>query len=567
MAERITITAALPYANGFLHVGHAISTYIPADIYARFKRLQGFDVIFVCGSDEHGTPIEVSARRANRSPIEHATYYHEHHKEDFKLLNISFDNYHRTHSEENRELTEEFLRIAKEKGLIYAKEVKQYYCEHDAKYLPDRFVIGTCPYCGAEDQFSDLCERCGRVIEAGKILRPRCALCNSPPVERRAVHFFFKLSAFAKPLEEWLASAPPKDFPREVVNYVLSWIKSGLEDWDITREDYWGFKLPFDEAADNQFIYVWWDAPIGYIASTVNYCKRVGKNWEDYWKSPEARVVHFIGKDIVYHHFIFWPAMLMAAGYRLPSKYVVNGYVTLEGEKMSKSRGWLIPLRYLLERYPADYLRFYACFKAANSMRDSDFSFSEFQRKVNSELADNIGNYSHRVLTLIHRLFEGLVPSPAAMGEEDEAFKSFIESLPRELENLYEEADFTKVGGRLLEAFSRANGYLNLKEPWRRIKSAPGEAGTALYLSINFLRDSMVAMYPIIPETSLKVLSFIYNGRPPELNWSSLGKFVVKPGWRIAKPAPVVRKISDEEVRRDVEELKRGFRWEAPAST
>jgi len=559
LTEKLVVTAALPYANGDLHIGHAISTYIPADIYARFKRLQGLDVIFACGSDDHGTPIEVSAHKAGRTPFEHARFYHERHVEDFEKLNISFDNYHHTHSEENRELTEEFLRKAKERGFIYAKEVEQYYCERDGKYLPDRYVVGTCPYCGAEDQFSDLCERCGRVIEPGKILNPRCALCGSTPVKRRAIHFFFKLSAFTKSLEEWLSSSPARDFPREVVNYVLNWLRSGLEDWDITREDYWGFKLPFEEAADNQYVYVWWDAPIGYIASTVNYCRRVGKDWEDYWRRPGCRVVHFIGKDIVYHHFIFWPAMLMAAGYPPPSKYVVNGYLTLEGEKMSKSRGWLIPLRYILERYPADYLRYYACFKAANSTRDSDFSLKEFQRKVNSELADNIGNYAHRVLTLIHRLFGGVVPKPLELDREDSSFKSFIEALPSELEGLYEEADFTKVGGKLLEAFSRANSYLNLKEPWRRAREAPREAATTLYLSVNFLRDSMVAMYPITPDTSMKVLSFIYSDRPVDLSWRSLGRFTVQPGWRVAKPHPVVKKISDEQIAEDVERLKRGF--------
>jgi methionyl-tRNA synthetase len=559
MAEKLVITAALPYANGDLHVGHAISTYIPADIYARFKRLQGFDALFVCGSDDHGTPIEVSARKAGRKPLEHARFYRERHVQDFKRLGISFDNYHSTHSEENRELVAEFLRRGREGGFIYVKEVEQYYCERDAKYLPDRYVIGTCPYCGAEDQFSDLCEKCNRVIEPGKILNPKCAICSSTPVKRRASHFFFKLSAFKESLERWLKNASPRDFPRDVVNYVLSWIESGLEDWDITREDYWGFKLPFEEAADNQYVYVWWDAPIGYIASTVNYCRRVGKDWMDYWRRAGSKVVHFIGKDIVYHHLIFWPAMLMAAGYPLPSKYVVNGYLTLEGEKMSKSRGWLIPLRYLLDRYPADYLRYYACFKASNSTRDSDFSLKELQQKVNSELAGNIGNYAHRVLTLIHRLFKGIVPKPAGLDKEDEGFKSFMEGLPDELESLYEEADLTKVGSKLLEAFSRANGYLNIKEPWRKTGERLGEAATTLYLSVNFLREAMVAMYPITPEVSMKVLSFIYVDRPLELSWQSLKRLAVEPGWRIAKPFPVVRRISDEEIAEDLERLRGGF--------
>lgn len=557
--SKIVVTAALPYANGDLHVGHAISTYIPADVYARFKRLEGSDVIFVCGSDDHGTPIEVSALKEGKTPLEYVEYYRKRHVEDFNMLNISFDNFYRTHSEENKLLTESFLLKAMERGFIYAKEVELHYCEKDLKFLPDRFVIGTCPYCKAEGQFSDLCEKCGKVIEPGKILEPKCAICGSTPMKRVTLHLFFKLSAFRDKLYSWLNTVSSMDFPEEVVNYVVNWLKSGLEDWDITREDYWGFKLPFKEAADNQYVYVWWDAPIGYIASTVNYCNKRGLSWEDYWKGPSSIVVHFIGKDIVYHHFIFWPAMLMCTNFKLPSKYVVNGYVTLEGEKMSKSRGWLIPLRYLLKKYPPDYLRYYACSKTSNSPKDSDFSFKEFQRKVNTELADNIGNYVHRVLTLNWKLFKGVVPEPSVMDEEDRRFKELMERAPVDLRHAYEAVNLAKVVEYILHAFSEANRYLNLKEPWRKFKERKNEAATCLYLSINFLRDSMVWMHPITPTISTEALSFINTHEGHELTWSSLGKYVVEPGNSTVAPHPVVRKISDAEVEEDLKKLREGL--------
>lgn len=556
--QPVAVTAALPYANGDLHIGHAISTYIPADIYARFLRLKGVDVVFVCGSDDHGTPIEIAALKSGTTPLQHVDYYRSRHIEDFKALGISFDNYYRTHSEENRELTDYFLLKAYENGYIYEKEVEHFYCENDRKFLPDRFVKGTCPYCGAADQYSDVCERCGRVIEASKILSPTCAICGSTPRLRRSVHFFLKLSAFRETLYKWLSQSPEDDFPKEVVNYVLNWIKAGLEDWDITREDYWGFKLPFKSAKENQYAYVWVDAPIGYIASTVNYGKRVGVNWEKYWKDPNAKIVHFIGKDIVYHHFIFWPALLLAAGFPLPKKYVVNGYVTFEGEKLSKSRGWLIPLRYMAQKYPADYLRFYAALKSSNTIRDTDFSFKEFQERVNSDLADNVGNFAHRVLLFAYRFFNGAVPDPKGLDEEDLRFKGFMERLPSEIERTYELAAFSKALEKILAAFAEANRYLNLKEPWRRVKESVEEAKTTIYLALNLLRDGMVYLYPVTPSISTSILSYLYEDVEKQLTWSSTGRMALKPGQPIKKPVPVVRKITDSEIEEDLEALKSG---------
>jgi methionyl-tRNA synthetase len=540
------------------------STYIPADAYSRFRRLKGDDILFVCGSDYHGTPIEVSALAAGRTPREQADYYRLRQIHDFESLNIAFDNYYYTGSDENRVLTEEFLNGAYDKGYIYEKEVDGWYCNKDKRFLPDRFVKGQCPYCGAPDQYSDVCESCGRVIEADKIVNPHCAICGTPPVKRKANHFFFKLSALSQVLSDWLSKSEGKDFPREVINYVLSWVESGLADWDITREDYWGFKLPFKEAAPNQYAYVWFDAPIGYIASTVNICEKRGLDWERYWKSEDSRIVHFIGKDIIYHHLLFWPAMLSVNNYPLPKKYVVNGYLNLEGKKMSKSRKWQINLRYIVDRYPSDYIRFYLASKAANSIGDSDFSWKEFQARINTGLADAVGNLVNRVLKFTCDNFDAEVPEPATNGitKEDNDFKQYVSELPKQFEELYESVNLTKVVGKIVDSFGEGNKYFNAKEPWKKIKlGVVGEASsrTTLYLSINFIRDAATYLFPITPNLSTQLLSQVFEARNAvELSWENVGKFSVQPGTRVGKPKPLVEKISDDKINKDIESLEKG---------
>jgi len=561
----VLVTAALPYANGDLHIGHVTSTYIPADAYSRFRRLKGDDILFVCGSDNHGTPIEVSALIMGRKPAEQAAYYRSRYIEDFEKLNISFDNFHYTDSDENRTLTEQFLNAAYDKGFVYRKEVEQWYCEKDKRYLPDRFVKGNCPYCGATDQYSDACENCGRVIESGKIVDPHCILCGARPITRKANHFFFKLSALSDKLSAWLSKSEARDFPKEVTHYVLNWIKGGLTDWDITREDYWGFRLSFKEAALNQYVYVWWDAPIGYIASTVNVCNRLKRKWESYWKGADSKIVHFIGKDIVYHHLLFWPAMLTVAGYPLPKKYVVNGYLTLETKKMSKSRKWYISLRYVLRRYPSDYVRFYLASKAANSIGDSDFSWKEFRDRINTGLADAIGNLVNRALTFIKSNFGGEVPDPESGldAKEEKDFKEFVLKLPNEIGEHYEMANLTKVIGKIVDSFSEANRYFNLREPWRKIKAGSEKekalAKTTLYLTANFIHDAAIYLYPITPTLSTKIMGQILpSKKQPSLSWDLAGKFAVKAGTKIGEPKPVIEKISDEEIRKDIEALEKG---------
>ena len=557
-ARRTIVTAALPYANGDIHMGHVTSTYVPADIYTRYLRISGQEVVYVCGADEHGTPIELAARERGVDPSEHAEYFRTRQLRDLESMGVHFDSYYRTHSEENRSLTEHFLLRMRENGHIAAEWVQSYYCEKDRKYLPDRFVLGTCPHCGAEDQYSDGCEVCQRALEPGEILKPRCAVCGAPPVTRRTKHFFFKLSGFSDALRAWLKGKKSEDVPAEVVNHVLSWIEGGLRDWDITREDYWGFRLPYPDAGDNQYAYVWVDAPIGYFASFLRWASLHDPKKEAWLKDPGTRLVHFIGKDIVQHHLIFWPAMLMAVSeYVMPSKYVVNGYISLEGKKMSKSRGWYIPVQRATSRYPSDYLRFYLAYKAANATGDSNFSWTEFQDRVNRELADNIGNFIHRVLTFTQNNFEGKVPKPGKLSSIDEQFSRYIDGMPHDLRQSYELCNFSKVVQGLVAAFMVANRYFNDKKPWSAVKSNRSDAATTTYLCLKFVKAAVALMYPIVPVMAERIWEQIGEASLVESRPLAPGTTLgLDAGRPIPKPVPLVSKIEDDKIEEEARWLE-----------
>jgi len=556
--ERTIVTAALPYANGDIHVGHVCSTYIPADIFTRYLRISGEEVVYVCGADEHGTPIEMSAREKGVSPLEHAEFYWMRQLRDLQSMGVEFDNYHRTNSEENRLLTEHFLTKMRENGYVDTREVESYYCEVDGKYLPDRFVLGRCPYCDAEDQYSDVCEACQRALEPGEILEPKCAICGTAPVSRSTRHFFFKLSKLSDRLEAWLTEQPPEDFPQEVVNHVLGWIHGGLKDWDITREDYWGFRLPYPDAGDDQHVYVWVDAPIEYFASFIKWARENDGERESWLGDEGTRLVHFIGKDIIQHHLIFWPAMLMAVGeYIMPRKYVVNGYISLEGRKMSKSRGWYIPVQRATSRYPSDYLRFYLSYKAANSPTDSNYSWSEFQERVNRELADNMGNFIHRVLIFTDRNFDGKVPGPGDMGDIDREFRSQIDEMGRSIRREYEACNNSKVVQGLVASFMQANRYFNDKKPWVSVKSDRADAGTTMYLCLNFVKAAACLMYPLVPNISERIWSQLgEEGSLAESRaLSPESDLSVQTGKSLGKPEVLVEKIEDARIEEEMEWL------------
>ncbi|OYT62908.1 MAG: methionine--tRNA ligase [Thermofilum sp. ex4484_15] len=548
--KHILVTAALPYANGELHLGHLKSTYLPADIYTRYHRLKGSKVIYVCGSDQHGTPIEIGAKKSGKPLLKYIEYWHRKHHEDLRRVGISFDEFYKTHSKENEELTKLFLRKLLENGYLYKSKVKVLYCPYDKMYLSDRYVRGTCPYCGAEDQYGDYCEVCGRTYEVWELKNPRCAICGRKPEVKEVVHYKFKLSKLAHKVEEWLKNN--KRLQREVVNYVLTWFKAGIRDWDITRENYWGIEIPFEKG---KYVYVWFDAPIGYIAATVKWAKEHGEDWEKFWKG-NAEIVHFIGKDIIYHHFIFWPAMLIGTklGFSLPSMISVRGFLTLEGRKFSKSRGWYITIGEGVKFFKPDYLRFYLTLITPHSLEDTDFNLKDFKNLVNSGLCDTIGNLSYRVVSLVHKKFSGRVPEPSAKGDPEENLVNAIKVAPIKVGNLIESFDFKRALEEILSLARIGNKYMNLREPWKNSEYSP----TSLYLLIQLLKSLSILLYPFTPNISESLWTQLkLNGKVEEAKWEEAGNLTVEPGHEISPPKIIAPRISDKELRKAVELLGR----------
>ncbi len=495
--RRVLITAALPYANADIHLGHIASTYLPADIYKRYLKLKGVEVLYVCGSDDHGTPIAVSARKRGITPYEHASEIRERHIRDFEKMEIEFDIFYRTHSPENEELVREFLIEARKKGLLYKKKTKQYRCPNCKMFLPDRFVIGKCPFCGAENQYGDYCEVCGRQIPPGGLIDPRCAICGTPAEVKEVEHLFFKLSAFSEKLKRRLEE---NDLHPEATAYVLRRIEEGLKDRDISRENYRGFKMPFEDLKDLH-VYVRVDAPRGYVAATR---KRAKEHNDDLMrrrgKDSPTEIVHFIGKDIIYHHFLFRPAMLMTREiFKLPTRFVVNGFLMLEGKKMSKSRGRYIKVSDAVEKYDPEYIRFYLAMKARNRLKDENWRRKDFKERINLDLIGNIGNLIHRVNTLIYRLLGGEV----AEADEDRDIREKADDLLKEAEERYEAVDLGGVIEVLMKYAGIGNARLAQAEPWKNKERAPSVLTALLRLNVALV----IALHPIMPRLTKEIFS------------------------------------------------------------
>ncbi len=498
--KRFLLTAALPYANGPLHLGHMVE-YVQADIFARFLRMSGDDVVFACADDAHGAPIEIAASKEGVKPEELIARYYDLHVADFKDFLVSFDVYHSTNSSENQKYSDFFFKVLKEKGLIYDRMVEQTYCEKDKRFLPDRFVRGSCPKCEAVDQYGDQCEKCGSVYKPVDLIEPRCSICGSAPVRKTSLHYFFRLSQFSDRLKEWISSN--KRIQPEVKNFVLGWIDSGLEDWDITRDGpYFGFRIPGEI---NKYYYVWLDAPIGYIAATEKYVQeKLKKTAEEFWKSPDEEIIHFIGKDIIYFHLLFWPAMLMGVNYSLPSEVVVHGHLTVNGEKMSKSRGNFFTAREYLEKYEPELLRFYYASNLSNTASDINLDFSDFQTKINSELVSNVCNFIYRTLNFINRNFDSKLGRVPKSGN-DSIFAATLQSRFEDVLRSYDSLNYREAVKAILEISSIGNKFLQDNEPWKTIKSDKSRCHEVLTLAANIVKNLSIVLYPILPNFSLKI--------------------------------------------------------------
>ena len=550
MGDRAIITSALPYANGEIHIGHVASTYLPADVTTRFLRQKGVEAYYVCASDDFGTPILIQSEKEGKTPEEYVAHWNRRAREDFGALNIAFDLFHSTSSRENVEFVQYVFKRLSEAGHIYESEIIQFFCENDSKFLPDRYVRGTCPHCGAADQYSDLCEACGRVPE--EIVGPKCSICGRVPVKRKTTHRFFRLESFGGQLSRWLEENT--NLQKDVKKYVQNWISAGLTDWDITRDITWGVPVPA-EGAGGQVFYGWFDNHLAYISTAVKFLDGRGIDGKDFWNS--ADIYHFIGKDIVYHHYLFLPAMRMGMGeeYKLPDHIPTRGHLTLGARKISKSRDWYIGLREFLGAYPADYLRYYLIAINPYSQDDLNFDWDGFATRINSELIGNLGNFVNRALGFAKKGFGGTVPDPGDRDADDAAAESRIGSLASDVGALMEQNHLDRALRKVLDFTGFFNQYFQHKEPWRMGQGA----GSCVFLSVNATRSLAIALSPFLPESAQRIwgqagLEGLSSGQP----WEAASEIGIPAGHRIGEPSPLFSRVEEADVARHKRRLGGG---------
>lgn len=523
---------------------------MPADIFVRFCRLQGDSVIHVSATDDFGTPILLEAEKQGKSPEEFVEDWNKRDQKDFSDLGISFDIFYRTSSKENIKLTQHFFEKLYEKGYIFKQTIWQPYCENDKKFLPDRYVKGTCPYCGATEQYSDGCDVCGRTFQPTEIKDPHCAICGATPTSRESEHYFFKLPQFSDALKKWLEEN--ENLQPEVRNYVLNWIKEGLRDWDITRDISWGVPIPLKEA-QGKVLYGWFDNHLGYISTTLKYFSEKGINGKKAWNS--SKIYHYIGKGIVYHHYLFLPAMRLGEGeYKLPDLIPTRGHFLLEGKKFSKSLKWYVSLKDFLNRFPADYLRYYLAAITSYSQADLNFSWEDFQKKINNELIANIGNFIHRTLTFVWSNYEGKVPKPRKYDDLDreleEKIKTVVDKVGKEIEN----NELSRGLRKITEFSTFCNQYFQRKQPW----TDKERAKTYLYLSVNAVRTLAILLEPYIPFSAESLWQQLnLEGSIHMQNWNSASELGIPSGHQINQPRVLFKKVQDEDIQKEKTKLQK----------
>ena len=542
--RQILVTSALPYANGAIHLGHMLE-YIQTDIWARFQRSQGHECYFAWADDAHGTPVMLWARAEGKPPEELIDMMNEEHKTDFRDFGISFDNYSSTHSEYNREQVEQIYRRLDRGGYIERRDIKQLYDEKEGMFLPDRFIRGTCPKCGTEDQYGDSCESCGSTYAPTDLLNPRSAVSGSQPILKKSEHFFVRLSDFEEPLKEWMASGALQP---EVANKMQEWFTDGLRDWDISRDEpYFGFKIP---GTEDKYFYVWVDAPIGYVASFRELCVREGLDFDAWWEQGStAEVYHFIGKDIVYFHTLFWPAMLMGAGMRTPTAVYAHGFLTVDGAKMSKSRGTFIRARTDLDHLHPDYLRYYFAAKLGSGTADIDLNLEDFVNRVNSDVVGKVINIASRCAGFIQRKFEGMLAEELP---RPDLYESFI--LGRDaIAGDFEGRRYQSAIRRIMALADEANRYIDDEKPWQKIKQQGMEDHVQAVCTqgINLFRILITYLAPVLPFTSEKAGQFLGQGVQ---SWQSLDSPML--GVKINAFLPLLTRIDPLKIEAMVEDSK-----------
>jgi methionyl-tRNA synthetase len=552
MPRKIVVTSALPYANGPIHIGHLVE-YLQTDIWVRFQKICGNECFYFCADDTHGTPIMISARAAGIAPEELIARMHKEHKTDFDGFHIEFDNYYTTHSPENRHFSELIFSRLNQAGSIVRRTIKQTYCENCRMSLPDRFIRGACPRCGAEDQYGDSCEVCGATYQPTDLINPYCATCKGRPTLQVSEHYFFKLVDYERRLKDLIAGGHTQ---KSVANKLDEWFKSGLKDWDISRDGpYFGFKIPGEE---NKFFYVWLDAPIGYMASAKNYCDRSGLDFEKLWNSGEYELYHFIGKDIMYFHALFWPAMLMGAGIRTANKLFVHGFLTVNGEKMSKSRGTFIKASTYLRHLNPEHLRYYYAGKLTDSIDDIDLRAEDFIGKINSDLVGKFANLASRSIPMLVSKLSG------RLGQLDRQGKELVDKLAAAKDQIienYEGLDFAAAVRTIVALSDEADRYVEQNQPWATVKTDLEKTRAILTAVVNAVRILMIYLKPILPKYA-QAVERILNLSPQ--SFADIG--TVLENHKINQFERLFERIDKEQVNAMVEESKEAQIPKAPVA-
>ena len=571
MSKRYTITAALPYTNGPIHIGHLAGVYVPADIFARYQRLKNNDVAFICGSDEHGVAISIKAKKEGTTPQAIIDKYHAIIKQSFADFGISFDNYSRTSAPIHHQTASDFFKKLYEQGDFIEEISEQLYDEEAHQFLADRFVIGTCPKCGNPEAYGDQCERCGSSLNATDLIDPKSSITGSKPTLKATKHWFLPLNRYQEFLEKWILEGHKSDWKPNVYGQVKSWLDDELKPRAVTRDLDWGIPVPV-EGAEGKVLYVWFDAPIGYISSTKEWAEREGKDWRPYWQDKNTELVHFIGKDNIVFHCIIFPAMLKAEGsYILPTNVPANEFLNLEGNKLSTSKNWAVWLHEYLQDFPnqQDVLR-YALTANAPETKDNDFTWKDFQARNNNELVAIFGNFINRVAVLTQKYYEGVIPAVGEFNDIDTETLRQITELTEKLEQSLERYRFREAQQELMNMARLGNKYLADEEPWKLIKTDPERVKTVMYVALQIATALTVASEPFLPFTSEKLKRMLQLGAITWENLKTNATELLKAGHRIGTAELLFEKIEDAAIEKQLQRLentKLANKQEAQANT
>jgi methionyl-tRNA synthetase len=552
MSNRKMITAALPYANGPVHIGHLAGVYIPADVYARFQRRLGKDVAFICGSDEHGIPITIRAKKEGVTPQDIVDKYHEIIKKSFSDLGISFDEYSRTTSANHRETSQDFFKVLYEKGKFSEEMSEQYFDEQANEFLADRYIVGTCPNCGNENAYGDQCEKCGSTLSPSELINPKSMLSGNVPILKETKNWYLPLNEYEDFLNEWIIEGHKDDWKPNVYGQVKSWLNDGLKPRAMTRDLNWGVPVPLPRA-DGKVLYVWFDAPIGYISFTKEWAAKNGKDWKDYWQSEESDLVHFIGKDNIVFHCIIFPAMMKAHGdYKMPKNVPAFEFLNLENDKISTSRNWAVWAHEYVEEFPGqqDVLR-YALLSSAPETKDNNFTWKDFQIKNNSELVGIFGNFINRVAVLIHKYYDGIVPQ----GDVNAPELQEINKSAKEISGFLENYEFRNSLTALMNLARFGNQYLQAEEPWKTIKDNPEKAAHSLFVGAQIAVALAQLCEPFMPFSSEKLLN-MFNVQKSDWNTVETKTVLIETGHKINESSLLFSKIEDNVIEAQIQKLE-----------